>query len=261
MYKCTSTKYSLYLLILFFLSCLISGCNGRSGKECEKISPPDIQDVLKKINMKNANITYIKNSPLTGVCEVAIEKEGRPQIFYLDAEKNYLIFGKLVEMKTMTSLTDKSAREILDKKRIDTSQISLNAALVLGDPKAAKKIIIFTDPECPYCGNLHKTMKQIIEKRKDIAFYIKMYPLEFHKDAYWKSRSIVCNNSLQLLEDCFNKKEISKTECPTEEIDNNLKLAKSLGITGTPAIIFPDGKMRMGALPEAELIKLIDGKK
>jgi thiol:disulfide interchange protein DsbC len=87
-----------------------------------------------------------------------------------------------------------------------------------------------------------------------------MYPLEFHKDAYWKSKSIVCNNSLQLLQDCFDKKEIAKTDCKTEEVDNNIKLAKSLGITGTPTIILPDGRLRIGAMPEAELIKLIDGK-
>jgi protein-disulfide isomerase len=37
-------------------------------------------------------------------------------------------------------------------------------------------------------------------------------------------------------------------------------LAKSLGVTGTPAIILPDGRLRIGAMPEAELIKLIDGK-
>ena len=258
-------KYiSVSIVLCLLMCCMVCPAFAKDGvkkKGCDAISTQDIQDILQKINAGNMKILNIKPSPLAGICEVALDSGGQPSIFYFDLAKTHLIFGNLVELKTMNNLTAQSATEIQDRNRIDLSQIPLNAALVLGDPKAAKKIIIFTDPECPYCGNLHKTMKQIIEKRKDIAFYIKMYPLEFHKDAYWKSRSIVCNNSLQLLEDCFNKKEISKTECPTEEIDNNLKLAKSLGITGTPAIIFPDGKMRMGALPEAELIKLIDGKK
>jgi thiol:disulfide interchange protein DsbC len=87
-----------------------------------------------------------------------------------------------------------------------------------------------------------------------------MYPLPFHKEAYWKSKSIVCNNSLQLLQDCFDKKEITKTDCKTDEVDDTIKLAKSFGIDGTPAIILPDGRLRMGALPEEELTKLIDGK-
>ena len=235
---------------------------GSSGKKkgCDAISPPEIQDVLKKINANNAKVLYVKKSPLAGICEVAVEIGGQTNIFYFDIAKTHLFFGNLVEMKTMTNRTAQSVTEIQDKKRIDISKISLTAALVLGDLKAEKKVIIFTDPDCPYCSSLHNVMKQIIAMRKDIAFYIKMYPLEFHKDAYWKSKSIVCNNSLQLLQDCFDKKEIAKTDCKTEEVDNNLKLAKSLGITGTPTIILPDGRLRIGAMPEAELIKLIDGK-
>jgi thiol:disulfide interchange protein DsbC len=235
---------------------------GSSGKKkgCDTITPPEIQDILKNIKANNAKVLYVKKSPLAGICEVAIEIGGQTNIFYFDIAKTHLFFGNLVEMKTMTNRTAQSVAEIQDKKRIDISKISLTAALVLGDLKAEKKVIIFTDPDCPYCSSLHNVMKQIIATRKDIAFYIKMYPLEFHKDAYWKSKSIVCNNSLQLLQDCFDKKEIAKTDCKTEEVDNNIKLAKSLGITGTPTIILPDGRLRIGAMPEAELIKLIDGK-
>jgi len=104
-------------------------------------------------------------------------------------------------------------------------------------------------------------MKQIADKRKDIVFYVKLFPLSSHKDAYWKSKSIICNKSLKLLEDCYEGKTIEKTECDTTEVDETIKLAASLGITGTPAIILPDGRLRTGALPEDELIDLIDGKK
>jgi thiol:disulfide interchange protein DsbC len=104
-------------------------------------------------------------------------------------------------------------------------------------------------------------MKQIVAKRKDIAFYIKFFPLKMHKDAYWKAKSIVCNKSLQMLEDNFAEKQIPKTDCATDEIDNSMKLAASLGISGTPALILPDGRIISGAKSEKELTALIDGKK
>lgn len=100
-------------------------------------------------------------------------------------------------------------------------------------------------------------MKKIADKRNDITFYIKLFPLSFHKEAYWKSKSIVCNKSLKLLEDNFEGKKIEKTDCSTTEIDDTIKLAQSLGITGTPTIILPDGRMRVGAMSEDELISLI----
>ncbi|MCL4537133.1 MAG: thioredoxin fold domain-containing protein [Nitrospirae bacterium] len=103
-------------------------------------------------------------------------------------------------------------------------------------------------------------MKKVLEKRKDIVFYIKLFPLKMHKDAYWKSKSIVCNKSLNMLEDNFENKPIPKTDCDTKEIDNNIKLAESLGITGTPTMIMPDGKIYSGAMPADKLIEMINRK-
>lgn len=103
-------------------------------------------------------------------------------------------------------------------------------------------------------------METIIPKRKDIAFYIKLFPLSSHTDAYWKAKSIVCKMSLSLLEDCYANKNIEKTDCDTKEVDETIKLAGSIGISATPTIILPDGRLRVGAIPENDLINLIDGK-
>jgi thiol:disulfide interchange protein DsbC len=253
-------KCAIYLLIICSLVLPATADEGKDKKGCASITTKEIQDLLVKINARNAAILYIKKSSLAGICEVAIERENQASIFYVDEAKTHMFFGSLVDIKTTANRTLEAIRAIQDKKKIDISKIPLNNALVLGDAEAPKKVIIFTDPDCPFCSNLHQAMKQVTAKRKDISFYIKLYPLEMHKDAYWKSKSIVCNKSLQLLEDCFNKKEIEKKDCNTEEVDNTIKLAKSLGITGTPAIILPDGKLRIGALSEEELTNLIDGK-
>ncbi len=236
--------------------------DSRQGNQmCSAWGVQDIKDVLTKLNIPGAKVLNIAGSPLKGFCEVVFEDRGRMGIFYLDVDKKYLIWGSLVELANLSNKTQESIRRIQDRKRIDTAKIPLNEALVLGDGGASRKVIVFTDPDCPYCGQLHLTMKQIVAQRKDIAFYIKFLPLAFHKDAYWKAKSIVCNKSLQMLEDNFEKKNIPKTECATGEIDNSMKLAASLGITATPSLILPDGRLREGAIPARELLDLIDGKK
>jgi thiol:disulfide interchange protein DsbC len=103
-------------------------------------------------------------------------------------------------------------------------------------------------------------MKKVIEKRKDIAFYIKLFPLPMHKDAYAKAKAIVCEKSLSLLEDAFEKKQLPAPKCETSAIDDNIKLAQKLGITGTPAIIMPDGRLIPGYLEADALIKQIEKK-
>lgn len=103
-------------------------------------------------------------------------------------------------------------------------------------------------------------MKKVLGKRKDIVFYIKLYPLPMHKGAYDKAKAIICEKSLSMLEDAFEKKELPKPKCETTAVDENIKLAGKLGITGTPAIILPDGGIVPGYKDADSLIQMIDKK-
>jgi thiol:disulfide interchange protein DsbC len=100
-------------------------------------------------------------------------------------------------------------------------------------------------------------MKKVIEERKDIAFYLKLYPLKIHPNAYEKAKAIVCEKSLALLEDAFAKKELPKAKCETKVIDENIKLAERLGISGTPAMVFPNGNLVPGAIDARKIIEMI----
>jgi thiol:disulfide interchange protein DsbC len=101
-------------------------------------------------------------------------------------------------------------------------------------------------------------MKKIIEKRKDIAFLIKMFPLPFHKGADVKSKAIVCEKSIALLEAALEKKPVPAPKCETKAIEENIKLAEELGIRGTPAIILSNGTTIPGYKDADSLIALID---
>ncbi len=102
-------------------------------------------------------------------------------------------------------------------------------------------------------------MKQILENRNDIAFFIKMFPLtKIHPGAYKKSKAIVCEKSLKLLDDAFEKRILPEPTCDTNMIDENIKLAARLGITGAPTIILPDGRLIRGVVKADALVKKID---
>lgn len=103
-------------------------------------------------------------------------------------------------------------------------------------------------------------MKKVLEKRKDISFYIFLFPLPMHKDAYRKSKAIMCEKSLSLLDDAFEKKQIPDPKCDTVAIDDNIKLGQKLGVSGTPAMIFPNGILESGARDADAIISLVDKK-
>jgi thiol:disulfide interchange protein DsbC len=100
-------------------------------------------------------------------------------------------------------------------------------------------------------------MKKVIEERKDIAFYIKLFPLKIHPEAYEKSKAIACEHSLVLLEDAFDKKSLPPPKCETPIIDENMKLAEKLGISSAPVLILPDGRVVQGYRDAKALINLI----
>ena len=84
-----------------------------------------------------------------------------------------------------------------------------------------------------------------------------MFPLKSHPEAYKKSKAIVCEKSLSLLEDAFNKKPLPEPKCETAAIDENIKIAEKLGISSTPTIILPDGRALPGYKDAKSLISLI----
>ncbi len=104
-------------------------------------------------------------------------------------------------------------------------------------------------------------MKKVVAERKDIAFYIKLFPLPMHKEAMPISKAIACGKfALSLLDEAIEKKSLPDAKCETTAIDDNIKLGQKLGINGTPAIIFPDGTLVSGYLDAAAIIKTVDKK-
>ena len=101
-------------------------------------------------------------------------------------------------------------------------------------------------------------MKKVIKERKDIVFFIKMFPLKIHPKAYDKAKAITCKKSLTLLEDAFDKKQLPAPECKTTIVDETLKLAERLGISGAPTLIMPDGRVITGYRDANALKELID---
>jgi thiol:disulfide interchange protein DsbC len=209
------SKYfnNVFSCFFLFVSIFSGNClaaekpENKVNRECVFLNIQEIKDIIAtKLNAPEGKLLNINETPVKGLCEIVFDNRGRTGVFYLSSDKNYLISGPMWKTTDMYNMTMERITAVKDKRRIDVTKIPLQENIILGGSNATKKVIIFTDPDCPYCFQLHQTMKKIVAKRKDITFYIKFFPLNMHKDAYWKSKSILCNKSLQMLEDNFAKK-------------------------------------------------------
>ncbi|HBG46793.1 MAG TPA: protein-disulfide isomerase [Deltaproteobacteria bacterium] len=244
-------------LILFALFLAFNGGSAlafqgaTTGKcaDCHNLSKEEAAKLLKA-DVYKAQIKDVRLSPVKGLWEVEVTQVDKTFIIYVDFAKQHLVEGRFTELAQLG--------ESKPFKKVDLKKIPLDNAIIVGNPKAEKKVIVFDDPDCPYCSKLHEEIKKIVAKRSDIAFYIKMYPLAIHPNAYEKSKSIVCQKSAKLLDDAFAGKKLPKAECDTQEIDNNIKLAEELGISGTPGLIMPDGRLFPGYASAEVLLGVID---
>jgi thiol:disulfide interchange protein DsbC len=254
------------VILLCFLGIMVYGTKsyafGGCESDCQKchsLSAEEAAQILSKVRPAGAKVVWIKMSPLKGLWEVAVEEKDRKGVVYVGFSKKYVVGGPIYEIDAATNTTHETV-ETLNRpadRYVNVSGISLGDSIVMGNPGAANKVVVFTDPDCPFCQKLHGELKKIIAERKDIVFYLKLMPLKFHPDSYWKSQSILCAKSLALMEDNFEKKPIPRPDCDTKVPDENLRLAADLGVTGTPTIIMPDGMVLVGGRDAAKLTRLI----
>lgn len=245
------------LLIFIFIPVLSFGFSekGQDCSKCHKLTTTEATTLLKDL-ITNVKVTNIRISPVKAMWELAIEANSKKGIIYVDFSKKHFISGSIVSIKEKKNLTQERFEDL---NRVDVSQVPLADAIVVGNKNAKHKVIVFTDPDCSFCKKLHAEIKKVVQDRKDIAFYKKMFPLKIHPEAYEKSKTIVCEKSLEMLENAFEKKPLPKPKCETTAVDENIKLAEKLGISGTPALIMPDGRLISG-YREAKVLKELIGK-
>ncbi|MCK5236037.1 MAG: DsbC family protein, partial [Deltaproteobacteria bacterium] len=227
----------------------VAGCAG-DCKDCHKITKEEAA-ALMKADTIGVTITKVEESNIKGFWSVKFSKPGQPGegTIYLDFSKKYLLEGKLIPL-------DKIGVQP-ERQKTDVSKISLEDALLVGDKNAKYKVIVFDDPECPYCKKFHDVLVEVVKERSDVAFYLIMFPLDSHPTAFDKAKTIVCEKSVKLLEDAYVHKAIPAPTCETDAIEKNIALARSLGISGTPAIIFPDGTIIPGFVQKPQFYQLL----
>jgi len=221
--------------------------------DCHKLDKKDAEDLVKKV-VPTGIVSDIKEAPIKGVWQIDVDAgEGKHGSLYLDFSKKFVI-AQIVPVEAI------GKQPPAPPKKVDISKIPLDNAILFGAKGATKKIIVFSDPDCPYCRELHKIMKQILPKRNDIAFEIILNPLPMHKDAYKKAQAIQCAKSAEMLDDAFSGKSVPEPTCPPDQIEKNKELARSLDFLGTPTLVRGDGTVLSGYLPEEKLLEWIDMK-
>jgi thiol:disulfide interchange protein DsbC len=202
-------------------------------------------------------VLAVAHAEVPGMWVVDVEKNRQKFPLYVDYSKQFVFTGNIIRLNDHQNITAQHAAQL---NRVDVARVPVDDALVLGRKAARTKVIVITDPDCPFCKRLHDELKEVVRRDPEIAFLIKFYPLKIHPNAYEISKSIVCARSLDLLEAHFAGKPIPPAKCDTKAIDQNIALVQQLGITATPALILPDGLVQPGFRSADDILRLLGSK-
>ncbi len=194
-------------------------------------------------------IEQITKTPFNHLFEIRVGKD----LFYTDAEGNYLLQGDLLDTKNKTNLTQARLDEL---NVVDFASLPLKDAIVWKQGNGTRKLAVFTDPNCGYCKRLEKDLRNI----KDVTIYSFVIPI-LGSDSVQKSRKAWCakEGGKAWVDWMIDNKPLPEANaaCDSSAIERNLALAKKHGITATPASVFESGKMTLGALDSSEIERLM----
>lgn len=236
------------------------GCGGECAS-CHSLTEKEASELLKKTGV---TVKSIKQAPARGLFELLVEKGGQQGLFFLDYGKKHILQGVLVDLGTLQPVAAHKQNLPQPKQvtSLDPKTIPAEHAFIMGNPKGAKKLYVFDDPDCPYCRKLHVELRKLEKIAPDVAIHVMLMPLAMHPQAYDKSRAILETRDQRIFDKAFEGKEVPKPtmESSKAAVDAIVKFANANGISGTPTLVMPDGKVEVGMRDAETLKRMLEGK-
>ncbi len=202
-----------------------------------------LKQTLAKV-MPSVEVTKISTTPIEGLYEVIVGS----QVVYMSVDARYMIEGDLYDLKTRKNVSEaaKSAIRLAVLEKLGADNM-----VVYKPEKVESTITVITDIDCPYCRRLHDEVPDYLKNNIEVR-YIFM-PLKGGASMK-KSVSVWCADDQQLALDIVKAGgEIEDKTCDNP-IAEHLKLARELGVRGTPAILLEDGQMLPGYVPVNKML-------
>lgn len=206
----------------------------------------------------------IKPAPIEGLYQVQIT-DG--PILYVNPEADKMIAGDIftIEPGGFARLEDpelvKRRQELVDSLK-DSNTINFAPE---GDSKAV--VYVFTDVDCGYCRRLHSQMTEYSDNGETKPGYNEL-GIEIRYLAY--PRAGVDSSSGQKLETAWcaddkqkamdrlkNMQDVDLVACENDPVAEHFQLGAEVGVTGTPALLMPDGTLRSGYVPPENLAQIL----
>jgi len=196
------------------------------------------------------SIDEVRPSGMPGLFEVRVNGT---EIYYTDAQGNYLIEGNLIDTRNRRNLTDERIEKLT---AIKFEQLPVKDAFTIVRGNGERKIAVFEDPNCGYC----KRFERDLQKVDNVTIYLFLYPI-LGADSTEKTKAIWCaRDRAQAWQDWMLRDQVAPAAaamCDTSALARNVDLGRKHKINGTPTLLFTNGARVPGAVDAKKIEQLL----
>src|SRR5690606_23915808 len=176
------------------------------------------------------------------------------QTIYVSRDAKYLIPGDLYQAdgEGIVNLGDERRNDIRRDKIAALDEKDMIVYEAEGERKAT--VTVFTDVDCPYCRKLHGEVAEL--NQMGIAVRYLAFPRTgLNTETHHKMISTWCNDNPKAMMTAAKRgADVPAADCAMkEQIEQQYRLGREVGVTGTPALVLEDGTMLPGYVPAATL--------
>ncbi len=208
---------------------------------------------IEVASQNQLQILEIRPTVLTNIFEVELNTG---EMLYSDISGDYLFAGDMYQT-TDSGLMNLSAG-IRQVRTLEKIAAIPEDQMIIFTPEVDIKasLTVFTDVDCTYCRALHRDMDAMLERGIEVRYMA--YPRGGENaDSYQKMISVWCSEDRhKSLTQAKNGQNLPEAECETPVLAH-YALGNELGITGTPALIFPDGRLIPGYVEVDQLAAML----
>ena len=214
----------------------------------------DMQDLVNKINLILPDGIKVQDISFSDERNLYVINVGDIQPIYMLPDGEHVILGDIFNISEgEAQSTTEKVKDIFRKNKLNISNLETIDFLA---KKEKYSLTVFTDVDCGYCRKFHNEIDQYNNLGISIK-YLAFPRAGIDSESYTKMVSAWCSDqadlSITLLKD---NKSIPSNSCENS-VAEQFELGRTLGITGTPALITQSGKLLPGYLPAQELLMLL----
>ena len=177
-------------------------------------------------------------------------------MLYTDIGGDYLFAGDMYQTTSAGLLNlSSSKRQIRNMEKIAAIP---EDQMIRFTPETVKATItVFTDVDCTYCRALHRDLEKNLAAGIEVRYLA--YPRGgVNAESYGKMVSVWCSDDRsKAMTQAKNGQNIPEKTCDSPVLEH-YELGNELGVTGTPALVFPDGRVIPGYLETERLAAMLN---